>query len=296
MLHEFIFVPVGWGYMSIHAFDGEIVAVTDGGSMPNCFRASERALRQVINEMSINRCWTWFLSHLDYDHYSLILDLIMQRRWPAPRYVVLPASYSYNVCREAVAMHFALAYLIADMLKLNLPRAEELYERLNDFIKGGTIIYGVAAGDKVVIGGAVYHVIWPEDRYVEENCGELIKVIREKIDKICKGDERCKENAEDIMRRVKSTLVELGVKRVESRILEIHLDKCMNNERRGVSITINETDAPSGQFLSVYETYEVGADRLGDRELLVIIRVLLICILWHTLWKAGHGVISIRIY
>ena len=149
------------------------------------------------------------MSHFDYDHYSLTLDLIMRRQWPAPWHVVLPASYSYNACRETMVNYLTLAYLIADMLKLNLLRVEELYERLSDFIKGGTIIYGVTAGDKVVIGGAVYHVIWPEDRYVEENCGELIKVIREKIDKICKGDERCKENAENIMKRVKSTLGEL---------------------------------------------------------------------------------------
>lgn len=54
MAHGFVLVPVGWGYMGIHAFDGEIVAVTNGDSMPNCFRALKRALGQVINEMPIN--------------------------------------------------------------------------------------------------------------------------------------------------------------------------------------------------------------------------------------------------
>lgn len=73
--------------------------------------------------------------------------------------MVLLASYSYNACRETMVNYLTLAYLIADMLKLYLPRVEELYERLSDFIKGSTIIYGVTAGDKVVIDGVIYHVI-----------------------------------------------------------------------------------------------------------------------------------------
>ena len=97
--------------MHIHAFDGNIAAVTDGSSMPGCFNASKQTLRQIINKLRIGR-WTWFLSHFDYDHYSLTLALIKQGRWPAPRYVVLPASYSYDACREAVAEYLALVYLI----------------------------------------------------------------------------------------------------------------------------------------------------------------------------------------
>ena len=105
-------------------------------------------------------------------------------------------------------------------LKLILypPSTIDLYKELSRFVGQKSIIYGVAAGDQIVFNGVVYHIIWPDKRYVKEKCDELINVIMRKIDEVCKGNKKCKEDAENIMKRIKSTLNGLGVKSTESRV------------------------------------------------------------------------------
>jgi len=134
--------------------------------------------------------WAWILSHIDYDHYSITGGLIRDGSWPKPKLVVLPGTYSPQVCRKTYVAYHMIASILAHMLKIPPPSSWVLINILSSARQSGQII-GATQGAKLYVGELAYRIIWPPASGVEGLCGRLLEKLREKLYEIL---ERCRRS------------------------------------------------------------------------------------------------------
>ncbi len=209
-------LPVGWGSLILHSIKFDhccrrtINIVTDGGSTIGCFSHSLKSLlRNGVVERLDRDPWIWILSHLDYDHFSIVLKLIEERLLHKPEAVILPASYSKEPCQEALVRFLTLAKVTAFMLNFSPPK----YEKILDFLaRSGVKTYGFSAGIRFITYGLRYRFIWPELNYVVSACKELVEILDEKILRICRGNEECIRKARKLMDELSPRIKDIGKK------------------------------------------------------------------------------------
>ncbi|MEB2835863.1 MAG: hypothetical protein GSR80_001007 [Desulfurococcales archaeon] len=183
-----ILPPMGWGFMLIHNWrDQGAMVVTDGGSYPSCYQGTIRILGGLLGyDWRPRGGWAWILSHVDYDHYSIVTGLVRAGQWPTPSLVILPAVYDLQACREAVAEYHKLAVATAALLRLPPPSISDLTG-----ITGSVERVGVSQGSRLQAGELVYHVIWPPfNSEARLKCGKLADRLRRKLDEAMR---RCRE-------------------------------------------------------------------------------------------------------
>ena len=121
--------------------------------------------------------WAWIISHMDYDHYSITLGLVKTRQWHKPELVILPALYSYRVCRRVVATFHVLASILATAFEIPRPLSSDLISVIRNVKR-----IGVVQGVKLRTGELAYHIIWPPLR-VGSRCGTLLRRLMRKTGK-----------------------------------------------------------------------------------------------------------------
>ena len=200
--HSINLVPVGWGFLGVHVYDGVfgcVRIVTDGGCIYSCFNHSLGWIARFFRGFS---SWVWILSHLDYDHFSIVTSMVGRGFWSLPSAVLLPASYGYGVCRETFALAYTLARIISWKLKLPPPR----YEEVLDLLKDTGRIVGVASGTILRVGELEYRFIWPEPSYVRARCKKLNRALERKIYAVCEGDRECLRKAQETLHYVRDKI------------------------------------------------------------------------------------------
>jgi len=202
-MHYLFLPPTGWGFMLIH--DSGILGsavVTDGGSIRPCYSETIGVLWDFLNrDVRPRDAWAWILSHIDYDHYSITGGLIRAGSWPMPKLIVLPGTYSPQVCRETYKMYHMIASILAYMLKIPPPPSWDLINILSSARQSGQII-GATQGTKLYVGELAYHIIWPPASGIEGLCGRLLEKLREKLYEILeKCREKLGEACDEVMRR-----------------------------------------------------------------------------------------------
>jgi glyoxylase-like metal-dependent hydrolase (beta-lactamase superfamily II) len=112
--HRLHIMPVGWGFSSLHNIDyGNLIAsiITDGGTYPTCYKHVVRKQSYLISELKdaldYSDLVVWIISHFDYDHISLVAQLLKITNKYAD-ICIIPFTYSEQACREALALYEAL--------------------------------------------------------------------------------------------------------------------------------------------------------------------------------------------
>ncbi|ADV64755.1 hypothetical protein [Desulfurococcus mucosus] len=136
---------------------------------------------EEIRERVNGRKWAWIISHLDYDHFSIIEALWRDGRINPPDVVILPASYNVKLCRDAVSYLYAYMMLLSHIEKIQPPGWIEIFDRLSNTRK-----LFVEKGHRIKAGPLEYLVLWPSRDYAEQNCEKVLKepVLKELKDKI----------------------------------------------------------------------------------------------------------------
>jgi len=260
--------------LHIHERSGNML-ITDGGSHPSCYRDTLNFLGTFLTRyMNPSRAWAWILSHMDYDHYSLVTGLINARLWREPEIIVVPGAYSQRVCREVFLKYLTLAELTATILKIPLPSTTDLVKLFMN-AKKHRKIYGVFQGTRLRFGELAYHVIWPPNPEIEKWCNELLGVLEKKIDKAlekCRGKE-CREVLERARKEggliVETIEPDYIVKGSE---LDIEGELSKEIENKPSSHTEEPNRMPSDMKVTPLVTYDdiyaLAAEKLEDSELL----------------------------
>jgi len=211
--HYLFLPPTGWGFMLTHGLGtSRSIVVTDGGSIHPCYSETISVLWDFLNcDVRPRGAWAWILSHIDYDHYSITVRLIKADSWPKPKLIVLPGTYSPQVCRETYKMYHTLASILAYMLKISPPPSWVLIDVLRSVRESGQII-GVARGARLHVGELVYHIIWPPTSGIERLCDRLLGELSEKLNEILK---KCREKLGEVCDEVKGRSEKEGADLVE---------------------------------------------------------------------------------
>jgi len=282
-LHNLTLPPVGWGFMLLHIYErsGNML-ITDGGSHPSCYKDTFKVLGTFLTrDTNPSRAWAWILSHMDYDHYSLVTGLINAGLWREPEIIVAPGAYSQRVCREAFLEYHALADLAATILKIPLPRTIDLARLLKNAKKHGKI-YGVFQGARLRFGELIYHVIWPPSSEMGKRCNELLGVLEKKISKALEKcqDRECKEVLDEARKEgglIAETIEPNYIVEEPELDIEGELSKEIENKP---SLHTEElkwmhgmpSDMEVAHLVTYDDIYALAAERLKDSELLELHR------------------------
>jgi len=269
MDHHLTLPPVGWGFMllHIHEHSGNTL-ITDGGSHFSCYEYTRCVLWTFLTRyMNPSKAWAWILSHMDYDHYSLVTWLINARVWREPEIIVVPGTYSQSKCREAFLEYHALAMLAATILEIPLPRTIDLVKLFTN-AKKHRKIYGVFQGARLRFGELAYHVIWPPSSEMGKWCNELLGVLEKKIGKAL---EKCREKeCREVLdkSRKEGGLIAETIEPdyiVEGSELDIEGELSKEIENKPSS----HTEEPQREATYTYDDiYALAAEKLKDPELL----------------------------
>jgi len=205
MVHYLVLPPVGWGFMLVNCSESSRTCViTDGGYLLSCRRKTLDTLgflKPCVRHFSGN--WTWIISHIDYDHYSLVAELVKKGLLPKPGEVVVPGVYSQQACRETLAEYHKLACILATIPGAPLPSFSDLVEIIGRARQRGKV-YGVFQGGRLYFNELVYHVIWPSKLETAKQCEKLQDEIEKKLDEAL---EKC--------RRMRGEACDKALKRAE---------------------------------------------------------------------------------
>ena len=271
--------PVGWGFMLLHKYDGGLV-VTDGGSHSRCIRKSlELLLPQNLSRPP--QSWTWICSHLDYDHYSIVVYLIRERLWRHPNLVILPGVYSLKDCRITLAQHYMLSMILSYMMynrKILIPSFSDLTSVLKGIPK-----LGVKQGDRLIAGRLVYHIIWPPPpAMLGRQCKHISKALENKIKEYKKKCEKHADSTacEEIFKKAKTEAAILEeifsptkTTGSKSELIEICIEQQLKDNKyfKSNNYENNKFYKKSDQNIITHKfIYEHAAKKFNDRELLTL--------------------------
>jgi len=233
-VYRFVIPPVGWGFMLLHmwknSYGKEKAVVVDGGT-----RCPMNIVLQNISYIppQLNTPWAWIISHLDFDHYSIVLELVEKLRWwNEPSVIILPASYNLYECVEATVMYLMLADLLAIIMKVPPVRKEEIAPILSRARRKGRL-FGVKQGQIIRAGDTEYYILWPPNPSTRDICRRLAKELYDKLHKYldkyakelneyeCRNVEKCEERYLGILKEISPITIEKPV---------IDLDEILNDE------------------------------------------------------------------
>ena len=197
--------------MGIHeSYSPNFTVITDGGAFGCCYSNAFKTVLRVFRKWRLP--WIWILSHMDHDHFSIVESLIKTNILPKPSAIILPASYSLDVCKDTLIYYLALAEIIAYKLRIRPPRYIDIFEILSKCPNN----IGVCSGTVLSAGNLEYLIIWPEYDYAANKCRELLDSLRLKIKKLCKDDPMCKKIAEEAIKKIRYKAGDLKI--------EVHRD------------------------------------------------------------------------
>ena len=195
-MDDFLFLPVGWGFMLLHDHlkGTPYTVVTDGGAHPCCFSTAVTTL-DLLSVKRRQGTWVWFLSHLDYDHFSIMLSFVDSGAWNPPHLVFLPETYRREKCKQMLGKFYALACILADGLRIARPRYAEIASILRRSVR-----IGVKQGDRISAGDLTYHILWPPSDETSEMCGRVLDQVMEKVERYCRRLGKDRETVEQLER------------------------------------------------------------------------------------------------
>jgi len=199
-----VIVPVGWGYCSLTRFSYDLdpcldLLITDCGVHSNenhkysIYANFEVATNKMLYDWGSRRIH-WIISHLDYDHYSLMANFAIEQNIDVDM-CYLPASYSIDLCREAIAHMIAFQVLVLQdaraailpTYRVHLRCRGELLPQI--FLKICRSKRFVAQGDVIPLSRSKevnLHVIWPNTQIAKDLCKILISEVTELVKQFCK--------------------------------------------------------------------------------------------------------------
>lgn len=255
----------------------ENAVVVDGGTL--C------PLNIVLQNIShilpqLKAPWAWIISHLDFDHYSIVLELVEKLGWwNEPSVIILPASYNLDECMKATVAYLMLADLLATIMKIPPVHKEEIAPILSRARRKGRL-FGVKQGQIIRAGDIEYYILWPSNPSTRDIChrlaNELYNKLHTYLDKHakelngyeCRNVEKCEERYLGILKEIFPINIEK---------LIIDLDEILNDEIR--SENANRDKALDGvrtyKFIrrtpySFDRLYTNAAIQFGDYNLLKI--------------------------
>ena len=204
-------MPVGWGFSSLHTVDyGKSVAVviTDGGSLPKCYDYVAKRQRHLVCELkdalACSDLVAWIISHFDYDHISLVAQLLKVIDKSAD-ICIMPFTYSEQACREALASY--LAFVAYELGRPRLPEA------LESALSRCRAIKLAKRGFKLRIDDSVYYeFLWPSHTHIgsPDVCSRIQKELERRINESCERDrDRCR-NLKDLSTMIREKLDKLA--------------------------------------------------------------------------------------
>ncbi|HDM23894.1 MAG TPA: hypothetical protein ENG22_03015 [Candidatus Bathyarchaeota archaeon] len=268
-MSRFVVVPVGWGFMSIHEnYSPSFTVITDGGAIGCCYSNAFNTVLRIFHRR--HSPWIWILSHMDYDHFSIVANLVSDKGLPEPSAIILPASYSYSACKDTLIHYLALAEVIAYKLRIRRPRYTDIFKILSKCHNN----IGVSSGTVFSAGKLEYLIVWPEDSYAKNKCRELLSGLRRKIEELCKDDPRCKEVAEEAIRRIRYEVNGLNVEVYKDHVDVSILKKARNSQKPTMLPHSMKAVGPrdSDGETSLEMLFEEAAKKLNDPELYELAR------------------------
>jgi len=203
--HRLQVVPVGWGFLSLHTVElgGSVAIVTDGGAVSPCYRELVRYPRLIHNlaeTIESSDLIIWIISHFDYDHISLMSQLLKY----TDRYAdvcIIPFTYSVKVCREALATYIALI-THEIWITIMVPRAPTFPETLQAMLRRCRRKVLMGRGSIIRVDRDVhYEFLWPDPNHISgvEKCKRIQEELKRKIDESCKRNRQaCNELRETV--------------------------------------------------------------------------------------------------
>jgi len=248
-MYRFVIPPVGWGFMFLHMWKNsnrkEKAVVVDGGTLCPLNIALQN-IGDILPQLKAP--WAWIISHLDFDHYSIVLELVEKLRWwNEPSVIMLPASYNLDECMKATVMYVMLADLLATLMKVPPVYKEEIASILSRVRRKGRL-FGVRQGQIIKTGDIKYYILWPPNPSININirdiCSRLAKELYNKLHMYleehakdlkgykCQDIEKCEEEYLDILREIFPINIEKPI---------IDLDEILNNEIPSENVNRDKT-------------------------------------------------------
>jgi len=269
-MFRYIVVPVGRGFCGVAVCSGTVLVTDCGVSLLGSGRVSRTSFRRACRntERYLSEAlgfggWRgvqWLISHLHYDHYSLMAEYAIRRRLKVDTCYV-SAAYSKAECVEALAYIVAFQQLVYEIAGI-LPVRTLIPKILGDVCRD---VKALKQGDTVELGGDVHlHVIWPEITIVTRYCGRVVEALAKLVEEYCRSQERlsergCMERFKAILGYVRESVNEsLSRARLESPLEHEDAshsrdaDPQRGNERMkrtAVSTLIRKTTGTRGAFI-----------------------------------------------
>lgn len=279
-LDMFLIPPVGWGFMLIHEWRywrEQGVIVTDGGSVCPSYEVLHNLKYAPHISSRLSEPWVWIISHLDYDHYSLVLALIEKLKWwQKPSAIILPASYNLKECMKAAVMYLMLADLLAILMKIPPVYKEEIIPILSEARSRGALL-GVYRGKTLRAGDVEYHILWPPHQFDGKTCCGLANELERKfnmyIEKYARELDQYKhDNIQEYQEKYWKLLEKISPIVDERRVID--LDEVLNREElqrkdieRAETLLFEQKQRGPYSFNWLYIN---AARRFNDTELLKI--------------------------
>lgn len=214
MIGRIVWFPVGWGMFGLledHSEDHTDIVITDGGSNSHCYHYAMESIRNTLHKYLKNgQNYKWIISHFDYDHFSLVGELIKNNELNRPDECFVPATYS--TCKDTLVRYLALEDLILSKVIRYISYPEALGQ-----LRNCKRITPVGSGKTLDTSNFTFQFIWPDTHTSESDCSELSEKIRQKVDKYCKehageyegGYNGCLRRYQEIFEQIYSNIKEI---------------------------------------------------------------------------------------
>ena len=213
---EILFLPIGWGQLNVLCTSG-VTVITDGGSHALCFSRAYNLFRCFSEVKGIRRSNVfWILSHLDYDHFSIVAQYFLDTNSKIER-CYFPCILAVPECRDMKVAYLALMMAIYEVRRIPSPPYTRVFGAINNICKQKIGIgrnYKLRLVDSQGNMLLEYHIVSPKCIYpdITKRCRRIANELRAKLKKVCKGDERCiRENID----KARSILEGITIESVE---------------------------------------------------------------------------------